>query len=58
MDLITRGRGAFLHDFAHKAPLTKIVHLENYNRQGEPLKKDEMIEISIHLIRPEWTIFI
>ena len=43
MDLITRGRGAFLHDFAHKAPLTKIVHLENYNRQGEPLKKDEMI---------------
>ena len=43
MDLITRGRGAFLHDFAHKAPLTKIEHLENYNRQDEPLKKDEMI---------------
>ena len=43
MDLITRGRGAFVHDFAHKVPLTKIVHLENYNRQDEPLKKDEMI---------------
>lgn len=27
MDLITRGRGAFLHDFAHKAPFPKIVNL-------------------------------
>ena len=51
MDLITRGRGAFVHDFAHKVPLTKIVHLENgkiflepnYEKNTVNLKKINMI---------------
>ena len=38
-----RQMGAFLHDFAHKAPLPKIVHLENYNQQDKHLKKDEIV---------------